>query len=98
MVPLADVTAIRHTLDGLLDTCREQRLGVEVTSAHLVHELILNAQQVYGDPHGARDAAILAALRKDACCPISVGEQAGRLGVSLNALRTVVRRSPSAGR
>lgn len=93
VVPLADATAIRHTLDRLLDTCREQRPGVEVTSAHLVHELILNAQQVQGDPNGARDAAILTALREDACCPISVGEQAARLGVSLNDLRRVVRRA-----
>lgn len=93
VVPLADPTAVRHSMVGLLDTCREQQPGVEMAAAHLVHELVLGAHRMRVDPDGARDASILAALRDGARGPLSVAEQAARLGLSPTALRRAVRRA-----
>lgn len=93
VVRLADPTALRHTMARLLDTCRAQRAGVEMAAAHLVHELVLGAQRMRVDPDGARDASILAVLRDGACGPLSVAEQAARLGLSTTALRRAVRRA-----
>lgn len=89
VVSLIDPTVVRHTMARLLDTCRDERPGVEVTSAQLVHELVLGAQET----RGSRDTVVLDALRDGACSPVSVGEQAAHLGMSRTALRRVVRRA-----
>ncbi|PSK97868.1 AraC-like DNA-binding protein [Haloactinopolyspora alba] len=90
---LDDSTAVRHTMDRLLEACHGHRPGVEVTAAHLVHELILTAHHSRRDPGGATDDAVMATLREHACTAVSVGEIAARLGLSLSALRRVVHRA-----
>lgn len=91
VAPLPDPAAARHTAGRLVEACRAQRPGVEVEAAHLVHELVLTVQHTRADPGGARDAALLAALRDAACTPAPVAELAAGLGLSVSSLRRAVR-------
>ena len=89
VVSLTDPFPARTAMDLLLAACHSQHAGAEVDAAHAVHALILAVQNRDGD---RADDAVLAKLRESACEPWSVAEHAGRAGLSMSALRRVVRR------
>lgn len=91
--PLSDPAPVRRAFAHLVDACRKERAGVDVEAAALTHDLVVAAHRsrrlVAAD---ATDEAVLAALRDDACQPLSVESHADRLGLSAARLREVVRR------
>lgn len=89
VVPLTDPFPARTAMDHLLAACRGEYARAEVEAAHAVHTLILGVQDQRDD---RRDDLVLAALRENACRPWSVAEHARRAGLSVSALRRVVRR------
>lgn len=89
---ITDPAPTRRALERLLDICREEHPGVEIESAHEVHQVILAARH----PHWAEadeDSAILRALREAASSPLPVAGHAHRLGLSFSTLRRIVLRS-----
>ena len=78
-----------RVFEQLMDRCQPENPHAEVETAGLLHHLLsalprCRARTDDGD-------RVLAALRENACRPISLSEHARRLGYTANALRTLVR-------
>lgn len=92
-VELADPVPLARVFARMRDVCLAEGPGVDVEAAALVHQLIVTARHSRRGSAGTDDVAVLAALRDDAHRPLGVGEHARRLGLSVGALRDVVRRA-----
>jgi AraC-like DNA-binding protein len=89
--PIHDPVALVLVLKRLADTCKKTGTDVDVVAASLVHEFVVTSKRVVNQS-GSQDARLLDGLRAEALSDLSVGERAGRLGVSTRQLRTAVRR------
>ncbi|MGH3322344.1 MAG: AraC family transcriptional regulator [Streptosporangiaceae bacterium] len=93
VVALADPLPLRRAFRRLIETCQGEPPGVDVEAAALVHALILAARHAQGGSPDPDDDAIVAALRDDACRPLTVTQHARDLGVPPGRLRDIVRRA-----
>ncbi|WFB10080.1 AraC family transcriptional regulator [Streptomyces sp. LX-29] len=94
VVPLSDTATARAAIGRIVRAARHGNPYLEVETAAAVHELLVALRRARAD---TGTDAVLAALARDACQPLSVTEHAARHGMTPAELRTAVRRGAGCG-